>query len=160
MGFFKCLIGFKIRRRSNRVVIYNQDHDDYRNQSTSNGTATNTATDDSSKTNRLELIDGQKRNIDGVGVIRKFSWDDVERLTKNFSKVIGSGGFSTVYLAHFQFQGLKTERGLGAIKVHIGSERLNQLFKQELDILLRLHHQHIVKLLGYCDDGGEYCTYM
>ncbi|KAL4651142.1 hypothetical protein ACB092_01G139000 [Castanea dentata] len=151
MGFLKCLIGFKIRRRSNRVEIYNQDHDENRNQSTSNGTSTNTATDDSSKTNRLEPIDGQKRNIDGVGVIRKFSWDEVERLTKNFSKVIGSGGFSTVYLAHFQ--GLEIE--LGAIKVHIGSERLNQLFKQERDILLRLRHQHIVKLLGYCDDGEQ-----
>lgn len=145
MGFLKCLIGFKIRRRSNRVVTYNQDHDGNRNQSTSNGTTTNT--------NRLELIDGQKRNIDGVGVIRKFSWDEVERLTKNFSKVIGSGGFSTVYLAHFQ--GLELGLELGAIKVHIGSERLNQLFKQELDILLRLRHQHIVKLLGYCDDGEQ-----
>ncbi|GMY30706.1 probable receptor-like protein kinase At4g10390 [Fagus crenata] len=142
MAFLKCL-GFKIRRRSNRVVIYNQEHDGNRSGNSS------TSTD----SNRRE-VDDQKRNKDESSSVRKFSWDEVERLTMNFSKVIGSGGFSTVYLAHFPDSSLGVGR-LGAIKVHIGSERLNQLFKQEVDILLRLRHENIVKLLGYCDDGEQ-----
>ncbi|KDP25190.1 hypothetical protein JCGZ_20346 [Jatropha curcas] len=77
---------------------------------------------------------------------RKYSWDDIVSLTMNFSRWIGSGGFSMVYLA--QFPGSI----LGAVKTHAGSNHLNRLFKQELDILLRIRHDNIVRLLGYCDD--------
>lgn len=84
----------------------------------------------------------------GNGIIR-FTWDEMERFTSNFSSVIGSGGFSTVYLAQFR------DSTLGAIKIHSSSsERLNRVYKQELEILLGLRHDNIVKLLGYCDDRG------
>nr|DAD36057.1 TPA_asm: hypothetical protein HUJ06_006697 [Nelumbo nucifera] len=79
-------------------------------------------------------------------VPKRFSWDEVERFTVNFSRVIGEGGFSTVYLAHFP------NSTLGAIKVHNNSERLNRVFKQELEILLHIQHPHIIDLLGYCDE--------
>lgn len=92
---------------------------------------------------------------DGIGgcSAKKYSWDDIERFTKNFSQVIGSGGFSSVYLARLVDYSSSTN---GAIKIHVGSDRLNQVFKQELDILLRLSHDNIVKLIGYCDDRGRY----
>lgn len=83
---------------------------------------------------------------------RKFSWDELERFSSNFSRVVGSGGFSTVYLSQFP------DSSLGAIKMIHGassSQRLHRVFKQELDILLRLRHDHIVKLLGYSDDPEE-----
>lgn len=91
---------------------------------------------------------------DGIGgcSAKKYSWDDIERFTKNFSQVIGSGGFSSVYLARLIDYSSSTN---GAIKIHVGSDRLNQVFKQELDILLRLSHDNIVKLIGYCDDRDE-----
>lgn len=91
-------------------------------------------------------------DVDGDGdlSVRKYSWSEIERVTLNFSKVIGYGGFSNVYLGQF-FRGSKQ----GAVKIHIGSDRLNQVFKQELDILLRLSHVNIVKLLGYCDEREE-----
>lgn len=81
--------------------------------------------------------------------IRKFSWDEIERITQNLSssRVIGSGGFSTVYLADHQL-GLPA----AAVKIINGS----RLFKQELDILRHLHHHNIVSLIGYCDDRGLY----
>ncbi|GMN40801.1 hypothetical protein TIFTF001_010021 [Ficus carica] len=81
-------------------------------------------------------------------VVGKFSWEEIERLTKNFcsSRVIGYGGFSTVYLAD-QDHG----SGLAAIKIINGS----RLFNQELDILRQLHHQNIVGLIGYCDDRDD-----
>lgn len=83
--------------------------------------------------------------------VRKLSWDEIERSTNNFCKVIGSGGYSNVYLA-------RNPSGFWAIKINNGSERLNQVFKQELDILLHLQHPHIVKLLGYCDKQGQFCA--
>ncbi|KAA8526044.1 hypothetical protein F0562_007856 [Nyssa sinensis] len=79
----------------------------------------------------------------------RFTWDEMQKFTMNFSKVIGSGGFSTVYLAQFP------DSTLAAVKIHSGSERLNLVYKQELEILLQLRHDNIIKLLGYCDEREE-----
>ncbi|KAI4965748.1 hypothetical protein ZWY2020_050976 [Hordeum vulgare] len=81
------------------------------------------------------------------------AWAEVESATGAFSsRVIGHGGFSTVYLAS-----LSSSR-LAAVKVHCSSERLHRAFRQELHVLLSLRHPHIVRLLGYCDDRDEACS--
>ncbi|XVE58225.1 hypothetical protein DITRI_Ditri04bG0152900 [Diplodiscus trichospermus] len=92
---------------------------------------------------------GKDSGIKGEELVRKFRWDEIKDVTKDFSLVIGQGGFSNVYLANL------SGSIEGAVKIHVGSDRLNQVFKQELDILLRLRHDNIVKLLGYCDDLEE-----
>jgi hypothetical protein len=80
---------------------------------------------------------------------RRFAWAEIESVTAGFSsRVIGQGGFSTVYLAC-----LSSSR-LGAVKVQRSSERLHRAFRQELHVLLSLRHPHIVRLLGYCDERG------
>ncbi|KAF3322435.1 receptor-like protein kinase [Carex littledalei] len=82
-------------------------------------------------------------------VARRFGWTEVESITGGFnSAVIGEGGFSTVYLARFS-------RCLGAVKLSRSSERLQRLFKQELDVLRTVNHPHIVRLLGFCDERDE-----
>nr|BAJ85198.1 predicted protein [Hordeum vulgare subsp. vulgare]BAJ88111.1 predicted protein [Hordeum vulgare subsp. vulgare] len=84
------------------------------------------------------------------GAARRMAWAEVESATGAFSsRVIGHGGFSTVYLAS-----LSSSR-LAAVKVHCSSERLHRAFRQELHVLLSLRHPHIVRLLGYCDDRDE-----
>ncbi|XP_062185895.1 salt tolerance receptor-like cytoplasmic kinase 1 [Phragmites australis] len=84
------------------------------------------------------------------GAARQLAWAEVETATGGFSsRVIGHGGFSTVYLAS-----LSSSR-LGAVKVSCSSERLHRAFRQELDVLLSLRHPHIVRLLGYCDERDE-----
>ncbi|KAB2633055.1 receptor-like protein kinase [Pyrus ussuriensis x Pyrus communis] len=85
--------------------------------------------------------------------VKKLSWDWIERSTDGFSKVIGTGGFSNVYLA--RNPGPNSGDGFCSIKIHNGSERLSRVFKQELDILLRLEHHRIVKLLGYSENQEE-----
>ncbi|CAL5020606.1 unnamed protein product [Urochloa decumbens] len=81
---------------------------------------------------------------------RRFAWAEIESVTAGFSsRVIGQGGFSTVYLAC-----LSSSR-LGAVKVQRSSERLHRAFRQELAVLLSLRHPHVVRLLGYCDDRDE-----
>jgi serine/threonine protein kinase len=85
------------------------------------------------------------------GAARQLAWAEVEAATGGFSsKVVGRGGFSTVYLAS-----LPTSSRLGAVKVHCSSERLHRAFRRELDVLLSLRHPHIVRLLGYCDERDE-----
>lgn len=83
-----------------------------------------------------------------VSGVTRYSWDDVEALTSNFSRLIGSGGYSSIYMARL------SSSAKAALKVHVSSHRLYKIFKLELDILLRLHHPNIVKLLGYFDDSG------
>ncbi|XP_022996335.1 probable receptor-like protein kinase At1g33260 [Cucurbita maxima] len=75
----------------------------------------------------------------------KFRWTEIEAFTNHFSTVVGSGGFSKVYLA-------RMTAGAAAVKILGGSERLNRMFRQELDILLQLRHQNIVGFIGYCDE--------
>ncbi|KAK9699070.1 hypothetical protein RND81_08G151000 [Saponaria officinalis] len=82
-------------------------------------------------------------------MIRKYKWEEIEKYTMNFEEVIGVGGYSTVYLAKF------SETKLGAVKIYNSSDRLNQVFRSELEISQKLHHSNIVKLLGYCDDKDE-----
>ncbi|TVU43067.1 hypothetical protein EJB05_09503, partial [Eragrostis curvula] len=60
------------------------------------------------------------------------------------SVVVGESGFSTVYLG-----------ALAAVKVHRSSERLHRVFRQELDMLLRVRHPHIVLLVAFCDQQEE-----
>ncbi|KAL3738480.1 hypothetical protein ACJRO7_019934 [Eucalyptus globulus] len=90
----------------------------------------------------------------GVAV-KRLEWGEIERITGCFSVVVGEGGFSTVYMGR-----LPVCRGgsaaAAAVKVHCGGgERLSMAFKQELDVLHRLKHENIVRLLGYCDDADQ-----
>ncbi|KAF8776204.1 hypothetical protein HU200_003767 [Digitaria exilis] len=88
----------------------------------------------------------------GGGAARQLAWAEVETATRGFSsRVVGRGGFSTVYLAS-----LPSSSRLAAVKVHCSSsERLHAAFRRELDVLLSLRHRHIVRLLGYCDERDE-----
>lgn len=87
-----------------------------------------------------------------LGVRRLFTCDEVKKFTMNMSRtrLIAYGGFSTVYLAQFP------DSMLGAVKImDLSSERFQRVYKQELDILLQIEHENIVKFLGNCDDGDE-----
>lgn len=102
--------------------------------------------------NQVESVDfdAEKENSGGGGgSVRIYNWEEIKDITMNFARVIGSGGFSNVYFANLP------SSIQGAVKVHLNKNRLNQVFKQELDILLRLRHGNIVKLLGYCDEQEE-----
>ncbi|XP_039137676.1 salt tolerance receptor-like cytoplasmic kinase 1 [Dioscorea cayenensis subsp. rotundata] len=98
-------------------------------------------------TSTSRVADGPDPSIGTKDSPRRFHWSEIETLTRNFtSPVIGEGGFSTVYLSAHS----------SAVKVLLSSERLHRAFRLELDVLLRLHHPHIVRLLGFCDDrDGE-----
>ncbi|CAH9107558.1 unnamed protein product [Cuscuta europaea] len=77
----------------------------------------------------------------------------ISKLTMSFSRsrVIAFGGFSTVYLGKFP------NSGVAAVKVidSGSSHRLSAVFRQELQILQRVRHESIVRVLGYCDEGEE-----
>lgn len=91
-----------------------------------------------------------KPKMGGRQQARRLEWAEIESMTGGFSsRVIGQGGFSTVYLASL------TSSRLGAVKVQRSSERLHRAFRHELDVLTSLRHPHIVRLLGFCDEREE-----
>lgn len=64
--------------------------------------------------------------------------------------MIGQGGFGTVYKAHFN-DGL-----VAAVKqMNEVSEQGEDEFCQEIELLARLHHRHLVALRGFCIDKNE-----
>ncbi|MCD7464522.1 hypothetical protein HAX54_052932 [Datura stramonium] len=84
-----------------------------------------------------------------IAGVTRYTSNELKKFTMNFSNsnLIACGGFSRVYLAEFPDS---TRR---AVKImDCSSERLNRIYKQELDILVQIQHDNIVKLLDHCDD--------
>uniref|UniRef100_A0A5B6YI00 non-specific serine/threonine protein kinase n=1 Tax=Davidia involucrata TaxID=16924 RepID=A0A5B6YI00_DAVIN len=90
--------------------------------------------------------------LDRVGSIH-LNMSQVARATQNFSPSmkIGEGGFGNVYKAHLQDgQVVAIKR---AKKEHF--ESLSTEFSSEVELLAKIDHRNLVKLLGYVDKGNE-----
>nr|GME17548.1 probable receptor-like protein kinase At1g33260 [Ipomoea batatas] len=96
------------------------------------------------------VVAGEPEKAAAAVAVRRFSREEVERLAANFarSRVIAYGGFSTVYLGKF------SDSMPAAMKIVDGSsERLQRIFRQELEILLKIRHDNIVRILGFSEDA-------
>ncbi|KAL0709971.1 hypothetical protein Bca4012_016949 [Brassica carinata] len=81
---------------------------------------------------------------------RRFTYSEVIKMTNNFQRVLGKGGFGMVY--HGSVNGSKQV----AVKVLSQSSTQGyKEFKAEVDLLLRVHHTNLVSLVGYCYEGDQ-----
>ncbi|XP_010500783.1 PREDICTED: probable LRR receptor-like protein kinase At1g51890 isoform X2 [Camelina sativa] len=80
---------------------------------------------------------------------RKFTYSEVLKMTKNFERVLGKGGFGTVYYGNLD----DTQVAVKMLS-HSSAQGYKE-FKAEVELLLRVHHRHLVGLVGYCDDGDN-----
>ncbi|KAK9924380.1 hypothetical protein M0R45_032750 [Rubus argutus] len=82
----------------------------------------------------------------------EFSFKELSRATHNFSLAnkIGQGGFGAVYYAE-----LKGEKA--AIKKM--DRQASKEFLAELNVLTRVHHMNLVRLIGYCVKGSLFLVY-
>ncbi|GLT53267.1 hypothetical protein SLA2020_265500 [Shorea laevis] len=83
-----------------------------------------------------------------------FAYEELERATCGFKEesLVGKGSFSCV------FKGVLKDGTVVAVKRAITSpnkQKNSKEFHTELDLLSRLHHAHLLNLLGYCEEGGE-----
>ncbi|KAJ8756112.1 hypothetical protein K2173_024659 [Erythroxylum novogranatense] len=75
---------------------------------------------------------------------RQFSYSEILIITNNFEKVLGKGGFGTVY------HGFLDDTQV-AVKVLSPSSRQGyKQFEAEVKLLLRVHHRNLTTLVGYC----------
>eukprot|EP00897_Mesotaenium_endlicherianum_P008265 jgi/Mesen1/7467/ME000039S06688 len=100
---------------------------------------------------KAPLVSGYKQ-LSGVHKARHFSLEEMSTATGNFSDAnrIASGGFGTVYKGKL----------LDGTEVAIKKRSKDSLqgekeFYNEVELLSRVHHRHLVSLLGFCHDQEQ-----
>ncbi|KAJ4950378.1 hypothetical protein NE237_027210 [Protea cynaroides] len=98
----------------------------------------------------------EKRKLDKVPILgsdelcNTFRWEDVVSATSSFSDdlLLGRGAFGSVYKC-------KLHHTTTAVKVlHSKESHWTKQFLQELEILSKIQHPHLLLLLGACTDHG------
>ncbi|MED6123024.1 Proline-rich receptor-like protein kinase perk4 [Stylosanthes scabra] len=81
-----------------------------------------------------------------------FTYDELAMATGNYSdaNMIGQGGFGYVYKGVFPNGKVVAVKTLKA-----GSGQGQREFQAEIEIISRVHHRHLVSLVGYCIAGGQ-----
>jgi len=88
------------------------------------------------------------------GSAKTFSLAEMEKATHGFdeSRIIGEGGFGRVY------EGILEDGERVAIKVlKRDDQQGTREFLAEVEMLSRLHHRNLVKLIGICTEGHSQC---
>ncbi|KAM7510231.1 hypothetical protein LguiB_009106 [Lonicera macranthoides] len=84
----------------------------------------------------------------GVGNSRSwFTYEELSEATDGFSEsnLLGEGGFGCVYKGF-----LKDGREIAVKQLKIGGGQGEREFRAEVEIISRVHHRHLVSLVGYC----------
>jgi predicted Ser/Thr protein kinase len=76
----------------------------------------------------------------------KFTSQQLKIATENYSNLLGSGGFGTVY------KGIFSNGTMVAVKVLRGnsSKKIDEQFMAEVRTIGRIHHFNLVRLYGFC----------
>ncbi|KAJ1442186.1 Serine/threonine-protein kinase, active site [Sesbania bispinosa] len=84
----------------------------------------------------------------GLGNSRSwFAYDELIKATNDFSteNLLGEGGFGCVYKGY-----LLDGREVAVKQLKIDGGQGEREFKAEVEIISRIHHRHLVSLVGYC----------
>ncbi|PON36237.1 Mitogen-activated protein kinase kinase kinase [Parasponia andersonii] len=74
----------------------------------------------------------------------QFSYSEIMIITNNFEKVIGKGGFGTVY------HGYLNDTQVAVKMLSDTSAQGYKEFQAEVKFLMRVHHRNLTSLIGYC----------
>lgn len=81
-----------------------------------------------------------------------FSYDELAAATGGFSQanLLGQGGFGYVHKGV-----LPNGKEIAVKSLKAGSGQGDREFQAEVEIISRVHHRHLVSLVGYCIAGGR-----
>ncbi|MCD7466096.1 hypothetical protein HAX54_002487 [Datura stramonium] len=76
-----------------------------------------------------------------------FTYQELVEATNDFSakNELGKGGFGSVYKGY-----LEDGRYVAVKQLNIGGSQGEREFRAEVEIISRIHHRHLVSLVGYC----------
>ncbi|XP_037424979.1 putative receptor-like protein kinase At4g00960 [Triticum dicoccoides] len=96
-----------------------------------------------------ELVWDMEAGLSGFLV---FEFHEIQEATSNFSEAnkLGEGGFGPVYKGHF-LNGM--EIAVKRLASHSGQGIME--FKNEVELIAKLQHRNLVRLLGCCSQGVE-----
>ncbi|XP_048443127.1 LRR receptor-like serine/threonine-protein kinase IOS1 [Pyrus x bretschneideri] len=77
---------------------------------------------------------------------RQFTYSEIVQITEEFKRVLGKGGFGTVYHGHID------DTQVAVKMLSPSSVQGFQQFLTEVDLLMRVHHRNLTSLVGYCND--------
>uniref|UniRef100_A0A8R7JWE2 non-specific serine/threonine protein kinase n=1 Tax=Triticum urartu TaxID=4572 RepID=A0A8R7JWE2_TRIUA len=82
-----------------------------------------------------------------VGNSRFFTYQEMYQITDGFSprNLLGEGGFGSVYKGR-----LPEGKDVAVKQLRDGSGQGEREFQAEVEIISRVHHRHLVSLVGYC----------
>lgn len=86
--------------------------------------------------------------------VKTFALSDLEKATEKFSskRILGEGGFGCVY------HGVMDDGTEAAVKLLTrNNQNGDREFIAEVEMLSRLHHRNLVKLIGICIEGRTRC---
>ncbi|MED6159274.1 hypothetical protein PIB30_040818 [Stylosanthes scabra] len=87
-----------------------------------------------------ELLDNKQR---------QYSYNEVVKMTNNFDKILGRGGFGTVY------HGFIEDIQVAVKMLSLSSVQGYQQFVAEVKLLMRVHHRNLTSLIGYCKEESN-----
>ncbi|CAH8385829.1 unnamed protein product [Eruca vesicaria subsp. sativa] len=105
---------------------------------------------------RKNKLSAEAEDLDEDGITSTetlhFQFSEIEAATDKFSdsNKLGHGGFGEVYKGE-----LITGETVAIKRLSRGSTQGAEEFKNEVDVVAKLQHRNLAKLLGYCLDGEE-----
>lgn len=103
-----------------------------------------------SSKNGYDAIPSPPKEDGSAGIVNLksgFTYQELAAATNGFAKTnaLGEGGFGFVY------KGTLSDRQLVAVKqLKEGASQGEKQFQAEVEIISRVHHRHLVSLVGYC----------
>nr|XP_029120080.1 G-type lectin S-receptor-like serine/threonine-protein kinase At2g19130 [Elaeis guineensis] len=83
------------------------------------------------------------------GSLIQFTNSDLQRVTKNFSEKLGSGGFGSV------FKGTLIDSTEVAVKKLEGFRQGEKQFRTEVSTMAAIQHVNLLRLRGFCSKGSK-----
>ncbi|KAI5336445.1 hypothetical protein L3X38_015712 [Prunus dulcis] len=80
---------------------------------------------------------------------RQFTYSEILQITNNLKRILGKGGFGTVY------HGCIDKTQVAVKMLSPSSVQVLQQFHAEVNLLMRIHHINLTSLVGYCNDENH-----
>ncbi|XP_044465532.1 G-type lectin S-receptor-like serine/threonine-protein kinase SD2-5 [Mangifera indica] len=84
------------------------------------------------------------------GLPRRFSYEELENVTEKFTRILGRGGFGSV------FEGTLNDGTKVAVKLLEGLGQIKKSFLTEVEVIGSIQHVNLVGLIGFCAEKSHW----